>query len=329
MLLEEVAIVCIAKNEEKYINEWIYYHIKLGVSKIIIYDNSDNYSLGYLNITWEDKVWVIQWSGNNIIKSPFSNNRTYQGERKCCDCDGPQIWAYEDYILNWRQRKLLYKWVAFIDCDEFIKLNNYNESIINYFKRINFHQGILTLNWVHFGSNDQKKYINRPLLERFTKREKNGNNHHKSICVITDISSTNHTMHDFKTNKGWRKYNGLKHQDGQVSPIIIEEIYLAHFAVKSKEEYISKMKRKYQWTDGGITRDWSYFNEFDKNEIIDTSLKDFLFSQRQVFNELKVDNYLWKYNDLYENNILNPVKLWEHWINNGNKEGRISNLSNK
>ena len=35
MMLSEVAIVCIAKNEIKYIEEWIYYHIKIGVSKIL------------------------------------------------------------------------------------------------------------------------------------------------------------------------------------------------------------------------------------------------------------------------------------------------------
>ena len=29
-MLNEAVIVCIAKNEEKYINEWIYYHLKIG-----------------------------------------------------------------------------------------------------------------------------------------------------------------------------------------------------------------------------------------------------------------------------------------------------------
>jgi len=327
MLLEEVAIVCIAKNEEKYINEWIYYHIKLGVSKIIIYDNSDNYSLGYLNITWAGKVWVINWSSSNIIESPFSKNRTYQGERKCFDCDGPQVWAYEDYILKWLQRNLLYKWVAFIDCDEFIKLTYYNETIVQFFKRINFHQGVLTLNWVHFGSNGNKNFKNRPLLERFNKKEIDANNHHKSICVITDVQSTNHTMHDFKTKKGWRKYTGEEHNDGQISPIKIGEIYLAHFAVKSEEEFIKKMKRKYSWSGNNLDRDWSYFNEFDKNDIEDNSLRDFLFSQKQIVNGLEVDNYLWKYRDLFENGIMNPERLFEHWINIGKKEGRITNLS--
>ena len=31
-MLNEASIVCIAKNEESFINEWVYYHIKLGFS---------------------------------------------------------------------------------------------------------------------------------------------------------------------------------------------------------------------------------------------------------------------------------------------------------
>lgn len=31
------AIVCIAKNEDHYIDEWIKYHLKLGFAKIFVY----------------------------------------------------------------------------------------------------------------------------------------------------------------------------------------------------------------------------------------------------------------------------------------------------
>ena len=275
-MLEECAIVCIAKNEEKYIEEWITYHFKIGVSAITIYDNSDNYSLGYLNIKYRNKIHVIHWAGDKIIKSPFSENRTYQGKRCCATVDGIQMWAYDHYILNYKKTNKMFKWVAFIDCDEFIYLKNKNQTIVQFFNQINFNEGILTINWVHFGSNGHKKYENKPVLERFTKRESNGRDIHKSICVINDTISTNHSMHDFKTNKFWRKSNNIKHGPTHFSPIVTDSIFLAHFAVKSLEEFDNK-KRNRTWSgDGEYIRDMKYFNEFDCNNIIDNSLFNFM-----------------------------------------------------
>jgi hypothetical protein len=325
-MLEEVAIVCIAKNEEKYIHEWIYYHIKLGVSKIIIYDNSDNHSLGNLNITWAGKVLVIHYPG-----SGKKENIQRQTEP---NFEGTQVNAYDNYIVNWRQRNLLYKWVAFLDCDEFIKLTH-NETIVQFLKRIDFHQGVLTMNWVHFGSNGHEKYINKPVLERFTKREKNIHApFHKCICVITDILYWEYPGHKPITNKFYRNSHG-QHipQDLYTKNPAITDIYIAHIMCKSKEEFEIKMKRGNKHLSKGRegrefgNREWSHFNEFDKNEVEDTSLRDFLFSQKQTYNGLEVDNYLWNNRDLYRANILNPERLWEHYIHYGKKEGRKTNLN--
>jgi hypothetical protein len=35
----KVKIVTIAKNEEKYLEEWLKYHFSLGVNEIELYDN--------------------------------------------------------------------------------------------------------------------------------------------------------------------------------------------------------------------------------------------------------------------------------------------------
>lgn len=46
----QTTICCIAKNEDRYIHEWIAYHLKLGFDKIYIYIMSDNDDTTY-NIT--------------------------------------------------------------------------------------------------------------------------------------------------------------------------------------------------------------------------------------------------------------------------------------
>ena len=35
----KIALVCIAKNEDNYIHEWINYHLKLEFDSIFIYEN--------------------------------------------------------------------------------------------------------------------------------------------------------------------------------------------------------------------------------------------------------------------------------------------------
>jgi hypothetical protein len=46
-----IVLVCIAKNEEKYIQEWIDYHFKLGFDSIYIYENDWKSNIVQDNVT--------------------------------------------------------------------------------------------------------------------------------------------------------------------------------------------------------------------------------------------------------------------------------------
>lgn len=53
----EVVVCAMAKNEHRYINEWVEHYINLGVDKIYIYDNDDI-----------DKTYIV-----DFISSKFLN----------------------------------------------------------------------------------------------------------------------------------------------------------------------------------------------------------------------------------------------------------------
>src|SRR5512137_343420 len=55
----KIAIVCIAKDEDQYIQEWIDYHLKLGVDEIVLYEH--NWKSNVEN----DRVRKIEWNGKN------------------------------------------------------------------------------------------------------------------------------------------------------------------------------------------------------------------------------------------------------------------------
>lgn len=91
----KVIICAIAKNEDKYISDFCKYHLALGFDEIHIYDNGTK----------------IPINDERIIIHPFKNV-----ENKC-----PQLVAYNDFL-----KTVDYDWVTFIDIDEFITLDEYN-----------------------------------------------------------------------------------------------------------------------------------------------------------------------------------------------------------
>lgn len=92
-------VVCaIAKNENRYINDWVNYYIGLGIDHIYLFDNNDK-STEYVGnyIDKIDKVTVI--NVNNIHEQSF------------------QLTCYNNFYERYNRQ---FKWAMFIDIDEFL-----------------------------------------------------------------------------------------------------------------------------------------------------------------------------------------------------------------
>lgn len=154
---KQIAAVCaIALNEEPYIDEWIEYNLFLGFSHIFIYDNSDN----------------------NALKDKHSENVTiihFPGKVK-------QLEAYTHFTYNYTN---VYKWGAFIDCDEFIVLKKHSNiySLLHDYDSFNG----LALNWLMFGTSNKINYENEPVTKRFCYCSNKIHPHYKSILKLKAI----------------------------------------------------------------------------------------------------------------------------------------------
>jgi hypothetical protein len=87
-----------------------------------------------------------------------------------------QLAAYDHYIKAHRGPY----WTAFIDCDEFLwspKYNTIQEGLDT------LPQSCIGVNWVCFGSGGQQRYVDKPVIERFTWR------HHTTHPVDAHIKS--------------------------------------------------------------------------------------------------------------------------------------------
>ena len=127
-------IVAVAKNEEKYLEEWLKYHFSLGFDNITIYDNGGNG-----DIKSNDKLTVYDAPGDRI-----------------------QLQAYQNELVSARYNE----WILFIDIDEFLNIGNL--SVQDFLKP---YQGVdvVKLNWVCHSDNDKLVYEDSPVRERFIK----------------------------------------------------------------------------------------------------------------------------------------------------------------
>ena len=102
----ETAITTMLQNYGNRVAEWIDYHLKIGFSKIIIFDNNSTDSTAkIINLLKDDRVSIIPFNYVAINPKP------------------PYVW--EDYqriqlCIGFDVLKSYYQWVALIDADEFI-----------------------------------------------------------------------------------------------------------------------------------------------------------------------------------------------------------------
>jgi hypothetical protein len=125
-------IVCIAKKEQDYIEEFIKYHLALGFKYIYLYDNEDTPTYESLLENYKNNLKVIHF--------PYNNYHV-----------GVQYICLDNFIKNYLFSSEITH-VAHIDIDEFIVLKKH-ENICDFIKEyiVDDCHGI-GMNWRFFGS---------------------------------------------------------------------------------------------------------------------------------------------------------------------------------
>jgi hypothetical protein len=244
-MVNKVALVCIAKNEDNYIQEWVEYHKKLGFDTIFIYQND----------------WVCDLEDNSIVKIELNG-----------DCK--QIVAYNNFIKEYHNE---YEWAAFFDVDEFLVLKKHNNIKDFLYDYSSFNS--IGVNWVVFGNNGLTEVNGEySLLKRFTKRQKDINPHVKNIVkllpnVVMDVHNPLGTWYDTQGNQ----HQGSFNHDGN-----IDIVQLNHYFCKTKEEYQLKIERgraDLSKSHPDWVRKWSDYDLGNTNEVEDLIAYDFFFNK--------------------------------------------------
>lgn len=240
-------LCAIAKLENHYIEEWIMHYKKLGISKIVLYDNNS------LESEYSEKLSDVQ-----LVKDEIENG--FIDLYEVFDEYKPQLKCYNECYAKYSQE---YDWFMFFDIDEYLMLERFvniddflNQDIFKPYELIH-------IPWKLFDDNDLIHIKNNDysLVNRFTRpievKQPNKfklNQEIKSIVrghLNKDVRFTNtpHTINSVKLkccNPSGRRDDALN----QKTKLVYHKgAWLNHYICKSLEEYLNIKKMR----GGGIT----------------------------------------------------------------------------
>jgi len=244
-------IVCIAKKESDYIEEFVKYHLSLGFKYIYLYDNEDVPTYENLLRNYKNNI--------KVIHMPFKPI---------------QHLAMKDFIDKYLFTTQITH-VAHIDIDEFIVLKKH-KNIIDFINEyiIDDCQGI-GINYRTFGSSNHTLKTNLPVTQRFTMCEKEGSHIIKTLFKKENFikyETFNHVI----LKKGFIKSTNGQILLGPTNNIDYSVIQLNHYKCKTLQEFRSISTR------GNAERIFcpeenivEIFNKYNTNEVEDLTACNF------------------------------------------------------
>ena len=315
-----LGLVAIFKNEKKYLQEWLNFHINMGIELFYMYDDeSEDNPLEILQ-PYIDKGIVLYYP---IVRRDV-NGKFLKGQRWIHLMRTFEMHNPDTININLHNTNLC-EWIIYVDIDEFVYPHN-DVSLIENIKHLSLlpEIGGIAINCYAFGSNKQMKYEDNPVLERFTKRSKNIVWQTKCILKpeavrIKEINNPHH----IPLKKGYNYYasngkntNSLKKKIGRpkyppnskplikmIQPQNDATIVYNHYIVKSMEEWMEKIERyKYNiWDTRYRKRQFHEYNKMfncTKDEYIlrfssNVKLVELLKNKKEdkIYKIYKMDNF--------------------------------------
>jgi glycosyltransferase involved in cell wall biosynthesis len=222
-----VCLVAIAKNEGRFLAEWIAHYLSLGFDQIFLFDHestdgtADLIERGCRGLP----VTRIAWA-----------SRPHES---------PQLTAY-----NYALKKLTqgFDWVCFFDCDEFLVLKA-DPDIHTFLQRYDESVGAIGISWLTFGSSgrrDNDYVLVTQAFRRGAARSWGNNKHFKTIARPSAIVSMG--IHDCVLKEGLYIHPDggpltMPKRRGRAARIDHSLAQLNHYQVKSWTDFKEKMQR--------------------------------------------------------------------------------------
>jgi tetratricopeptide (TPR) repeat protein len=245
-----LGLCLIAKDEGTYLQEWLDYHILLGVEHFWIYDNESALPLADTLSDYINRGWVTL--------------HTIKGRAM-------QLYAFDHCIQNYGTES---KWIGFIDTDEFIVPHS-PELLTTYLKRYEGYGG-LAISSLFFGfdSNDTRPKCGQIAGYKTRTHERFSRNRLVKMIIQPEKVIYPISPHSFLFKENFFCVNEkMMRVDAQEFPCHVNSIQVNHYFSRSKQEWMDKLSRG---GGAGVTysgKRWLEINQY-------ASVKDTLILDR-------------------------------------------------
>lgn len=237
--MQYCAVCLVAKDEEYYLKEWVEYHLRIGFDGIIIYDNGSDIPI------------------NQILQEYVSI-----GKVAVHDVPGEfqQSKFYTSCIEQYRED---YKWIAFIDSDEFIfpkKTANIKILLAEYES-----YGGIVANWVNFGTSRLMTRKDNSQIFNFILTDGAEVSTIKSIVQPSKVEMYGvHGATFFDGHYAVSSDHVPLDQNCYASPFVDDKIQINHYVFRAWEDYERKANR------------WISMNVWDKKITFEEEQKRYI-----------------------------------------------------
>ena len=216
--MQYCAICLIAKDEDYYLKEWIEYHLQIGFDAIIVYDNG---SVVPVRDTLADFIDI----GRVVVHDA-------PGEFRQSAC-------YTDCITQYRHT---FKWIAFIDSDEFI-FPKATRNIKVFLAEYENYGGVVA-HWVMFGTSGLSRRKGGSQIFNFVMRSGKESSIFKSIVRPATVKQYGvHGAEFIESYYAVSSDHFPVHTDGYSTPFINDKIQINHYYYRTWEDYECKAAR--------------------------------------------------------------------------------------
>ena len=210
------SVIMVIKHENRYLKEWLDWHLSLGFDHIYLYDNGMEEKVIEVIHTYpddvQDKITVTDWSGHH---KHLQQN------------------AYEHFMDNFKQDV---RWGIFIDSDEFVRFTDGKTTNVNDFLKDYEDYTEIWGYEVEYDANGQETYEDKPVRERFTRQTNVREGFYwKNFVQPNRISGW--LMHYAQYNP--EKHFLFKNEESNQDLFVID-----HYYTKSWEEWQWKIKER-------------------------------------------------------------------------------------
>jgi len=243
-MFKRVGIVALAKGESRYLNEWLDYHARIGITDFFLFDNGE--------IGDDSQARVID-AFNRTHPKTSVHLYDIRG-RAALEKIGFQAGAYNYITSELQKGRYPARWLAYIDIDEFIHLDEEFPTIQSFLWSDPFRWcDQVHLNWRCFGDNGEVKYRDIPVRERFRTSASidcryNDDIAHTENQYVKNIVRLSSRPRNSQAHTAYMK-DGVcldalgKSIDGNRTisdRIVHQRAWIDHYCTKSLEEYIDR-----------------------------------------------------------------------------------------